>query len=168
MNVNFFDEQCVTETICDVEFGINDNCTAYVCKMNIELCNARVKNNILKLRFVPIDNHMDLYRGNGERAKRCDCMLYDDDKTEIIIFIELKKKNKQRNASLGKNQLRETISFFNTFHSNALIKRKYAVLSNSLVPQINIQNQTTVYEFKNETGFFLLIQHEIDIKKLLA
>ena len=95
-------------------------------------------------------------------------MLYDDDKTEIIIFIELKKKNKQRNASSGKNQLRETISFFNTFHSNALIKRKYAVLSNSLVPQINIQNQTTVYEFKNETGFFLLIQHEIDIKKLLA
>lgn len=168
MNVNFFDEQYVTETICDVEFGINDNCTAYVCKTDIELCNATVKNNILKLQFVPIDNHMDLYRENEEQAKRCDCMLYDNNKTEIIIFIELKKKNKQRNASSGKNQLRETISFFNTFHSNTLIKRKYAILSNSLVPKINIQNQTTVYEFKNGTGFFLLIQHEIDIKKLLA
>lgn len=111
---------------------------------------------------------IDLYRENGELAKRCDCMLYDHDKTETIIFIELKKKNSQRNAYVEKNQLKETISFFNTFHPNNLTKRKYAFLANSIIAKVPIQNQTTVYEFKKQTGFRLVIQHEIDIKKLLA
>lgn len=89
MPVDFFNISYITASLSDSKFGIMDNSKAYISKNDIDVCNAVIINNNLNLHFVPVDNHIKLRRENGELAKRCDCMLYDSNKTELVIFIEL-------------------------------------------------------------------------------
>ena len=149
MPVDFFSANYITEHISDTEFGIMDNSKAYIVKNNIDSCNAVIINNIFNLHFVPVDNHIKLRRENGEIAKRCDCMLYDDAKTD------------------GKEQLKETISFFNQSRSGHICKKKYAFLANSVSPSVPPVHNTSIYEFLNETGFVLYVKHKIDIQALI-
>lgn len=168
MPVDFFSANYITEHISDTEFGIMDNSKAYIVKNDIASCNAIIINNIFKLNFVPVDNHIKLRRENREMAKRCDCMLYDDNKTEIIIFIELKqRKNAEDAFSDVKEQLKETISFFNRSHPNHICKKKCAFVANSVSPSVPPVHNTSIYEFLNETGFVLYVKHKIDIQALI-
>ena len=168
MTVDFFNGGYITTGhISDTEFGIMDNSKAYVVKNNIDSCNAVIINNIFNLNFVPVDNHIKLRRENGEIAKRCDCMLYDDAKTEIIIFIELKQRKDAEDAFLdGKEQLKETISFFKDSHPYYIGKKKYAFVANSLSPFVPGLNSSSILKFLNETGFILYVKHKIDIQAL--
>lgn len=168
MSINFFDPQYVIAAICDSQFGIMDNCKAYIVKNDVNSCNAIVKNNTFQLNFVPIDNHIKLLRKRGQLAKRCDCMLYDSNKTDMIIFIELKRRKDPESAFWdGKEQLKETIAFFTKFHMNCCIKGKYAFIANSLVPSLPIPLPETIIKFKEETGFILHINNIIDIDDLI-
>ena len=167
MNINFFDPRYVVAVICDPQFGIMDNCKAHIVKSNVNGCNAVVKNNTFQLNFVPIDNHIKLLRKRGQLAKRFDCMLYDSNKTDMIIFIELKRRKDPESAFWdGKEQLKETITFFTKFHSDHCIKGKYSFIANALVPFLPIPSPETIIKFKDETGFILHISNIIDINDL--
>ena len=167
MPVDFFSAGYITEHISDAEFGVMDNSKAYIVKSDVSSCNAIIINNIFKLNFVPVDNHIKLRRENGEIAKRCDCMLYDDNKTEIIIFIELKQRKDAEDAfSDGKEQLNETISFFKVSHPDHICKKKCAFVANSVSPSVSPVHNTSIYKFLNETGFVLYVKHNIDIQEL--
>lgn len=168
MLVDFFNTKYITEHISDTEFGIMDNSKAYVSKSNIDSCNAVIIYNSFNLNFVPVDNHIELLRQNGEKAKRCDCMLYDDKKTEIIIFIELKRRKNAADAFFdGKEQLKETISFFSNSHPNYTGKNKYAFIANSVSPSVPPVYNTSIFRFWKETDFILYVKHKIDIQALL-
>lgn len=168
MSIDFFSANYIIEHISDKQFGIMDNSKAYIVKNDIDSCNAVIINNIFNLNFVPVDNHIKLRRENGDMAKRCDCMLYDDKKMEIIIFIELKQRKDAEDAFFdGKEQLKETISFFNQSHPDYIGKKKYAFVANSVSPSVPSVYNTSIYEFAQKTGFILYVKHKIDMQELI-
>jgi hypothetical protein len=167
MGINFFEENCQTQTN-QAKFGLCDdppppNNPAYI---DTEDCNkwiAIVENNQrLEVIFTAIDNCIEILRPDGKMDSRCDGMLTYESK---IIFVELKERNYTNSVWIedGDRQLRNTISVFINHHDLAAYKSKKAYIANRKKPQFQHSHKEKMQKFKNDTGFILIIEGIIRI-----
>jgi hypothetical protein len=164
MVINFFEPNCQTITKA-VEFGLCDdppppyNVPAYIDAGNPSKWIAVVKNkNQTSVTFTAIDGCIMIKRPNGEDSKRCDAMLTYENK---IIFVELKESIRDNSFDGGIGQLIETIDFFKQNHPLNQYQQKTAYIANSLKPNFQFGNKTTIDKFKKRTGFILRTKNEI-------
>lgn len=99
---------------------------------------------------------------------RCDGMLtypYAHAIKCAIIFIELKDRDYKNIVWIekGEEQLRSTIAAFANNYDIARYKPKKAYIANREKPNFQYSHQTRMRQFKNETGFILMIQATIRI-----
>lgn len=91
---------------------------------------------------------------------RCDGMLSYEDK---IIFVELKDRQKSGWLVKGEEQLRNIISIFASSNDLNLYNSKAAYVANKSRPYIQSGQMTRIQQFRNDTGFILMIQNIITL-----
>lgn len=167
MGINFFDENCQSQTN-QSKFGLCDdpppsNNPAYIDTEDSNKWIAIVENNQeLEVIFTAIDNCIEILRPDGKMDSRCDGMLTYEGK---IIFVELKQRKYTNSVWIedGEKQLRKTIAVFIKDNDLDSYKSKKAYIANNKKPQFQYSHKEKMQKFKNDTGFILLIQNIIKI-----
>lgn len=173
MSICFYSALDPALTISAQLFGIQDQNMqkATLKDTDLDQCECIVKNkNGTTYNFTPIDKLLILKRPDGTDDKRCDAMLFIQNK--IILFIELKKKNWKDSednilddyAAEGLEQLKSTISHFKKHHNDDYKNRKIikqAHLTNINNPYFEFQDTKFIDEFEEETNFILFTAREI-------
>lgn len=162
MKINFFDKGC-DFSLDDARFGIcdNQNQSPAFCTVDNEVrWGAEVLNQTKKnVRFVAIDNCIDIRRPNGDMERRCDAMLtYEDG----IDFVELKDVARGSIAD-GAEQIFITLRVFTRFHDLKQFRRRRAFICNIQHPNFRRINLETKQRFESEFGMRLFVQHDIVI-----
>jgi hypothetical protein len=112
------------------------------------------------VRFVPIDNSIEILRADGKSAKRCDGMMSFK---QSVIFVELKEIDMKGNDWIKKadEQLRTTIGYFEDEDYSKTFKIKKAYIANSERPKFRDSQQVRMEKFEDETGYVLRIENRI-------
>lgn len=115
-----------------------------------------------KIKFIPIDNCIEIRRPDGTLDNRCDCLLYHD---STIIFVELKERKGKGNNWIkeGEHQLRITISHFEQTSESEYFKIKKAYIANKEKPYFRSSQASRMDAFLNDTGYILRIENRIYI-----
>lgn len=161
--VNFFEDKYIKEDYRnDSEFGLcDDGKIAYSDSSNNINWIATVANTKNKdILFTPVDHNI-IVKVDGDKLSQCDGMMTSK-KGDMIIFVELKTGQKiwMQEAI---EQLKSTISLFNKNHPTNIYSLKNAYAVNRRHPSFQYSKKNDMLEFKNKTGFRLLIQADINI-----
>lgn len=166
MPINFFDAGCKTESSIN-QFGLCDNPKpaedpAYIDEDTPSKWIAIVKNQTNKdVDFYAIDNCVTVLKPDGVNLEsRCDGMLHFDN---TVIFIELKMRGGSGWLSKARSQLTITLGKFKEENTLADFDKVEAYACNGLRPTANQGNNTELQKFKDETGFIMYAQQEIEI-----
>ncbi len=171
---NFLNAPHKEEARTEVRFGLIDKEEEGLAKStakNTEDWIAEVKNSEeLEVYFTAVDKKIVVFKEGTEDDKEssCDGLLQSPDS---FILVELKDRApNKRNADIkkGKKQLRNTIKLIKANHKeeeiSALPKLKIAHISNKQ-RRTPITLITASKEFLHETGFQLVVDRKIKIKK---
>ena len=179
MTVNFLDRRHRPEAVKrDILLYIYDPAgNAPACTSNVEIIGARWAARVdnaqgLPLQFVPVDNNIPILRPDGSTCSRCDGMLlYTDDGTDTrldrpqgIAFVELKDEGEGW-ISHAVDQLRTTVTCFNACHPDVTFRWRYAYAANCRHPKFQVSNKDRMQQFRQLTGFRLLIQDVVRIRR---
>lgn len=170
MSINFFDESCQTK-INKSKFGLCDKSSPSVEPSYIETntCNEKEKwiaivenENEIEITFTAIDNCIKINREDGRMDSRCDGMVIYQNH---IIFVELKERSYRNSVWIekGKQQLKNIIYLFLANNNIANYQSKKAYIANRKKPVYQFSHKEIMQQFRNETGFILLIQNIIKI-----
>ncbi len=162
--IDFFEEKYKQEDYRnDGKFGLCDNGElAYSDISDNKNWIATVVNSERKdILFTPVDKNI-VAKKNGDERSQCDGMLTLRD-GGTLIFVELKSKEKAW-ISKAINQLKSTIVIFKENHDVDLYRQKVAYAANNKKPNFQHSKKNTMLEFREETGFRLLIEAKIIIK----
>lgn len=164
--INFFADKHNPIVICDKEFLIADDKTkapAYVttdCTDRYAVATI-VNDNETDIKFIAIDNNIEVLRTDGTMQSRCDCLL---SYCENICFVELKDK-KDRWIEEALNQLSSTIKVFAQNHCIDDYHKKRAYACNRQHPYFESIEFERKMEFKkNNYGFIPFINATIETK----
>lgn len=169
MKVDFFNSHCRSFS-SKRKFGICDDPSpahtpAYIKEDEGEKWIAVVDNHYgEEIQFIAVDNCISLKRESGEDAQRCDGFLFFN---KTIIFVELKdRKGKQARQwkNEAKEQLKETIHFFEQQDKAKQFEVKKAYISNRKDMKRHQRNQSGVEEFLDGTEYILRIDSRIEIR----
>ena len=166
MPVDFFISGCKTTTVKD-KFGLCDDPLpamnpAYIEENNPEDWIAEVENkNEISVDLHAIDNCIEILRPNGEMESRCDCMLHYNNS---LVFAELKDRARSGWLAKGSSQVSITINKFKESYNITDFDKVEAYVCNKQKPLAITGNNTTVQQFKDETGLTLKPDRNIKIK----
>ncbi len=163
--VDFFINNCQSVTSAK-EFGLCKNSSrphVYLDEQNKLTWVATVENDDeTEIRFVAVDNCINLNFENGDTAKGCDAILIYP---ENILFIELNCGSATRNEWITSSviQIKHTIEIFNISYNidNYPLRTAYLLEKNKPLFAVPQFNQKDI--FANETGIQLLISSNISI-----
>lgn len=161
--VNFFEDKYIKEDYRkDIEFGLcDDGKIAYSDTSNNINWIATVANKENKdILFTPVDHNI-IVKVNGNELSLCDGMMTTK-KGDMIIFVELKTGQKTW-IQEAIEQLKSTIILFKKNHPINIYSIKNAYAVNKRHPSFPFSKKNDMLEFKNKTGFRLLIQANINI-----
>lgn len=158
-NIKYKRENALT----DDSFGICDNGTlAYTQVHSPGEWIAVVSNRMKKLiQFTPVDHNIIARRADDSEISQCDGMLTVN-KNDNLIFVELKTGRKNW-ITEAVDQLRSTISLFNDNHDSQLFNDRRAYAVNKRHPHFHSSHKEVMQRFRNQTGYRLLIQSNIDL-----
>ena len=154
MSVNFFKEECKTESDNE-EFGICDKPPpatepAYIDENDSSQWIAIVKNSQRRTaEFYAVDHCIAIYKEDGNMDSRCDGMLLYSNN---LIFIELKERKKGQWFKKGREQLTATIKRFKAENDLTDYDKIEAYVCNSLKPLANTGQMENIQKFKDDTG----------------
>ena len=134
---------------------------AYLDERNGEKWVAVINNEPrFPVRFVPIDNSIEILRADGKSAKRCDGMMSFN---QTVIFVELKEINMKGADWIKKAdlQLRSTIKYFEDEAISDTFRIKKAYIANSERPKFRVKQTERMERFEDETGYVLRIENRI-------
>ena len=161
--VNFFEDKYIREVYKnDLEFGLcDDGSLAYSNISDQDSWIATVINNEKKdILFTPVDHNI-IVKVDGDELSQCDGMLTLKEGHKLI-FVELKIGQKGW-IQEALEQLKSTICLFKKNHSIDIYSLRLAYAVNRRHPSFQYSKKNDMLEFKNETGFRLLIQANINI-----
>jgi len=166
MNIDFSKTQCQDMTTAKL-FGICDDShqpqdRAYLNELDGGSWIAVVHNDErYNVTFTAIDNCIEMVREDGRMDSRCDGMLTYN---SSIVFIELKQTTGSSYwVNDGEQQLRNTISRFETNSETEDLTRKLALLANSGRPKFRVGQTQRMERFLKETGYILRIENRIHL-----
>lgn len=165
MAVNFLDPQYKQSSISRI-FGICDDqnkTPAYIDESDPSNWVADVVNETLKMvSFYPIDYCVDTLREDGKMDNRCDGLLTYEN---ILIFVELKDRNKHRWVQEGLLQLETSIKYFRSAHkelsAQSIIR---AQICNKQRPRAVISCNVEREKFKERVGCIVTVDRTINIE----
>lgn len=161
MDINFIYTIKCENSSSKNKFGLCDDPPpakkpAYIDENNQDKWIATVINNNNKIIcFIAIDHCIKIKRNNGDDTRKCDCALFYED---TIIFIELKSGKKGKWIKDAKDQLKETIDFFEGKGFIQAYRHKKAYICNR---KVNTKTQNKMKRFFKETGYSLKIKKNI-------
>lgn len=164
--IDFFRE---AESVGALLFGICDEpdesvkTPAYV-DLNVEnerqwgavVCNSSGHS----VNFTAIDNKIEIRRANGDMAKRCDAMLYNE---IYLIFVELKNKRADWIQSAIK-QLSSTLEVFSQNYDIMVFRKRFAYICNQKSPHFAYSCKVAMQQFRNSHNVRLIISRDIAVK----
>lgn len=162
MNVEFFQEQCMTHTRAEV-FGIcdgpeNTQVPAFLSYTDEKEWVARVENYFrFEVTFVAIDRCIEILSDEGKPGKRCDGMLAYN---ETVIFVELKQSKSSRSQWIkeAEEQLRFVIKHFERSHLCLQFRVKKAYICNNQHPVFRSSQKSRMEKFFSDTRYVLFIE----------
>ncbi|MBC6994362.1 hypothetical protein QWY85_01405 [Neolewinella lacunae] len=161
--INFNVAKCQSESQAE-RFGLHDpqdGGAAYIDESGQVVWNCVVLNPAaFPCVFTAIDHCIEIVDQDGNLKRSCDGMLTYKGH---VILVELKHRGSDW-ISLGVDQLRQTTVLLMEGRNAADFRKKLAVLANSKHPQFKFGHQSTMEQFRQETGFRLLIVGEIKLK----
>lgn len=161
--INFFETQCQT-VLNDKLFGICDDkpsSPAYIEIDNPSIWIATVQNeNEITLTFTALDNCIIFLKEDGNKAKRCDVMLFYED---TLFFIELKDVMTSSPNEGAYEQLEETIKQFIANHDISVFKKRKAYVCNRAKRKFQKIENETQQRFYQMYGFRLHVEGTIKI-----
>lgn len=168
MNVEFFQEQCMSHTQAEV-FGIcdgpeNTQVPAFLSYTDEKEWVARVENPFqFEVTFTAIDRCIEILTDEGKPGKRCDGMLTYN---ETVIFVELKQSKSTRLQWVkeAEEQLRYTIRHFERSHSSFRFRMKKAYICNNQRPRFRSSQKKRMEKFFSDTRYILFIEQTINLK----
>lgn len=167
--IDFFTPRCSTLNVTAPRFGICDDVDnnvktpAYIDFGNEEFWIASVENaQCQALRFIAVDNCIEIRRDNGEIASRCDAMLLND---RNLIFIELKARaNGAEAVKEAKGQLSATVRSFIQNNDISVYPHRYAYICNKRHPRFAYSRKSEMQQFYNDCGVRLQISADVVIR----
>lgn len=165
MAANFLDPQYKQTSISRI-FGICDDqnqTPAYIDERDPSTWVADVVNESLKIvSFYPIDYCVDTLREDGKMDNRCDGLLTYEN---ILIFVELKDRNKHRWVQEGLLQLETSIKYFSSAHKDLAAQSIIrAQLCNKQRPRAVISCNIEREKFKERVGCIVTVDRTINIE----
>ena len=167
MSIDFFKIEC-QETTSEKKFGLydaEDNTPAEIKLSDEPTWNATVVNDEGKIvLFTAIDNCIDVFKENGEKDSRCDCMLSFD---STLLLVELKNKRGSWQAeglaqieNIAKIMIEETPEHYYSF------KKRKAIVANkkNLSPAFHDSNFEQRQYFMSKYKMRIQFEAEITIK----
>lgn len=165
--IDFFAEEYRTETEQSSKtIGIVDgnSAPAFTTGSEPENWNAVINNpNGKSFRFIPIDNNIEIDRGDGQKESTCDGMILCESE-RFLAFVELKIVRSGGDADARK-QLKNTIEIFNERHDYKAFntKNRRAYVANKEHPHFHRSDKNEEEEFRDKLHFKLFQQKEINI-----
>lgn len=121
-----------------------------------------IVNNPLEsyINFNAIDNCIDIRRDDNSMDSRCDGLLSYQ---KNLIFVELKEREGGQWLKKGREQLTATIKRFKQECDITQYSNVKGYVCNSLRPRAHFGQAANIQEFKDDTGFILIGNQEIDL-----
>lgn len=141
-----------------------DSAPAFTTSCEPDKWNAVINNpNGKSYRFIPIDNNIEIDRGDGQKESTCDGMILCESE-RFLAFVELKIVRSGGDADARK-QLKNTIEIFNERHDYKAFntKNRRAYVANKEHPHFHRSDKNEEEEFRDKLHFKLFQQKEINI-----
>lgn len=165
MPIDFFQDKCKT-TSNILKFGLCDDPSpstgpAYIDEGQPEKWIGIVNNPKLKsVDFFAIDNCVEVNKPDGRQDSTCDGLLRFENS---LVFTELKEREGGKWLKKGREQIANTIRRFKDEVDESQYDNVEAYVCNSLRPLVNSGHAISIQMFKDETGYVLHPQQEINI-----
>jgi hypothetical protein len=158
MAIDFFKATCQSITK-EMVFGIYDNPPATLVFENSENWHAWIENDHSKeITHIAIDGCLGIPDVEGER---CESMLTYED---VLIFIELKDRDGNKQAGKARSQLMNTINLFKRDANIQCYGKHYGYIANKQRPNFKAGGMKFNQEFEDATGFILRVSDVITIE----